>query len=88
MERKSKRLVINGGTYTLDLTQCPDASWECRISESGKEVFQRIRKIAPEHEVKFLGHVIAYDIEGIRRDIECEEECESGWEQCATAASS
>jgi hypothetical protein len=85
MEKKSKRLVINGKSYILDLTQCPDASWECRVSESGKEIVQRIRKIAPEHEVKFLGHVIAYDIEGIRRDKECDEECESGWEQHATA---
>ena len=57
--------------------------WECRILCDGEEVVHHIRKAAPEHEVKFLGHVIAYHIEGIRRDCRCEDECEDGWNLAA-----
>ncbi len=81
MEKQSKRLPINDKTYILDLVQYPDATWECRISEGDREVVHRVRKAASQREVKFLGHVIAYDLEGIRRDQQCEDECEDGWEQ-------
>jgi hypothetical protein len=86
MEKQSKQLIVNGKTYILDLVQYPDATWECCISEGGKEVVHRVRKAASEHEVKFLGHVVAYDLENIRRDQECENECESGWKQVPTGA--
>jgi hypothetical protein len=85
MEKQSKQLVINGKTYTLSLTQYPDATWECRIFETGAEVVYRIKKQASAREVKYLGHVIAYDLEFMRRDQACEQECEKGWEEEKTA---
>jgi hypothetical protein len=84
MERQIKQLGIKGNTYTLRLTHYPDG-WECEVFQNRKEAVQRIRKAASEHEVKFLGHVIAYDMENMRRDEECERECESGWERVTAA---
>jgi hypothetical protein len=78
--RWRKQLSINGKTYTLSLTQHPDATWECSIFEAGAEIIQRIRKQASERELKFLAHVIAYDLEYMRRDEDCKAECEQGWE--------
>ena len=78
MEGWQKRLPIKGKTYTLSLIQNLDATWECRIiPETGNEI---ICKNASAHEVKYLSHVIAYDQAAMRRDRECEEECENGWE--------
>ncbi len=82
MEKQSKQLIIKGKKYILGLMQCPDATWECRISEGGKDVVHPVRK-ATEHEAKYLAHIIAYDLENLRRDQKCEDECESGWEQHA-----
>jgi hypothetical protein len=78
MNHQVKRLTTGKNTYTLDLTMHP-AGWECRVFQGTNEMVDGIRKATSEHEAKFLGHVIAYDLEGVRRDRECEAECESGW---------
>jgi hypothetical protein len=78
MEKQLKQLSIRGRKYTLTLTRNPDATWECRTTpETGPEM---ICKDASDHEVKFLGHVAAYEHAYTRRDSECEQECEKGWE--------
>jgi len=53
MERQIKQLGIKGNSYTLHSTQYLDG-WECRLFQNDKEVIQRIRKVASEHDVRFL----------------------------------
>jgi hypothetical protein len=79
MEKYSKELLINGRTYRLDLIQHPDANWECGISRDRSEVVSPIQRHASAYEVKALAHMVAYELEYIRRDMECEAECQEGW---------
>jgi hypothetical protein len=79
MERQTKVLPIKSETYTLQFERFADA-YECQVFKAGQEIVHRVRKAASEHEVKFLGHVMAYNLAGLRRDQECDAECERGWE--------
>jgi len=83
MNHLVKRLTTEKNTYTLELTRHP-GGWECRVFQGANEIVDSIRKATSEHEAKFLGHVITYDLEGVRRDGECEAECESGWSAVET----
>ncbi len=77
MERKSKRLIVKGKTYVLDLAQGLDAMWEGRTS-GPNGVF--IVRTASERDAKYFSHFAAYYNESERRDRELEDECENGWE--------
>ncbi len=81
MEEQSKQLIVNGKTYILDLVRYPDATWEGRTSGRGTVY---VVQTASGHDAKYFAHHAAYYNENIRRDQECENECESGWKQVPT----
>jgi hypothetical protein len=83
--KQRKQLVLKNKTYTLDFTPHQDLTFECRISVEGDDVHLITKRVPSEHDVKYLAHVSAYKLAGLRRghesdvDKKCEEECEEGW---------
>jgi hypothetical protein len=83
--KQRKQLILKNKTYTLDFTPHEGMTFECRISVEGDDVRLITKTVSSEHDAKFLAHVTAYKLAGLRQghesdvDKKCEEECEEGW---------
>ena len=83
--KQRKRLTLKNKAFTLEFMPHQDLTFQCRISVEGDDVHLITKRVPSEHDAKYLAHVTAYKLAGLRGghesevDRKYEEECEQGW---------